>query len=226
MMRNIKNYKLFLEDNGNEELNVSMARQNLETFNKNITEYNSSKSSLSDLYLNIDTKTGSMLYNNEDLKLKVESIVGKEDIQNGKDRNPLLLDLMSVLSLQRRLIVLQSRNDKDTESENDLQTQISSEQNEDTKKSLVDQNKIVSDRIIKNNQSITQLLTDINSSNKDHIDKMSSMEEDLKNNINKISNNWKMTKIWFLNIIYTITKKIKTKIWQFKLENTRDQESS
>jgi len=189
MMRNIKNYKLFLEDNGNEELNVSMARQNLETFNKNITEYNSSKSSLSDLYLNIDTKTGSMLYNNEDLKLKVESIVGKEDIQNGKDRNPLLLDLMSVLSLQRRLIVLQSRNDKDTESENDLQTQISSEQNADTKKSLVDQNKIVSDRIIKNNQSITQLLTDINSSNKDHIDKMSSMEEDLKNNINKISNN-------------------------------------
>lgn len=190
-MRHINNFKKFFEDiavNLTDNPAIKIAKQSYNTTQVNLTEYKSKKDQLTKIYTATNPKDGGLLYDDKMLKTEVEKILGKTDINSGKDRNPFLSELVVLLDLQRRIERMQKSNVDDKLTRDDLKQNMDGETNDKTKKDLSNRINEINDRISLNTADISKLNTDYIASKKAFDAKMLKLVKDLQTSVNKIIN--------------------------------------
>lgn len=108
-MIKLKNYSKFLEDiavNANDSTAQKMAKQSVNADAQYIKDYKAKKDTLTKLFTDIDAN-GEFKTNDVRLKEEIEKILGKNEQEEGADRNPLLQELTTVLDLQRQAATIQ-----------------------------------------------------------------------------------------------------------------------
>lgn len=173
-MKYIKNYQVFKENDNFETsdtdgADVKMAKEKLNDLKLKISEYNSKKSSIDNLYKSDKVETSDL-----------EKITGKED-----DRNPFLVSYSNIASMNRKIENLKERENKkniELSKFKDRLSDASDESKED-----------ISERISEINSQISEIREKISDSEKklpelekEHKEKMSKIEDDMKNWIEKI----------------------------------------
>ena len=190
-MKNIKNYKKFLEDltiNLTDDPTTKMEKQDINTNNEHLKEYNTHKDQLTKIYTAKNTTDGSLLYDDATLQMEVEKLLGKSNTKTDEDRNPFLQELTTVLNLQRRIEKLQKDNLDDKLTKDDLNQNKNGESDKNALDDISNKIKEIDNRTNLNNTSITKLLTDYNKSKKDFDDKMKDIIKDLKDSETKLKN--------------------------------------
>lgn len=108
-MIKLKNYSKFLEDiavNANDSTTQKMAKQSVNADAQYIKDYKAKKDTLTKLFTDIDVN-GEFKTNDVRLKEEIEKMLGKNEQEEGADRNPLLQELTTVLDLQRQVATIQ-----------------------------------------------------------------------------------------------------------------------
>ena len=108
-MIKLKNYSKFLEDiavNANDSTTQKMAKQSVNADEQYIKDYKAKKDTLTKLFTDIDVN-GEFKTNDVRLKEEIEKMLGKNEQEEGADRNPLLQELTTVLDLQRQVATIQ-----------------------------------------------------------------------------------------------------------------------
>ena len=190
-MKNIKNYKKFLEDlsiNLTDDPTTKMEKQDINTNNEHLKEYNVHKDQLTKIYTAKNTTDGSLLYDDATLQMEVEKLLGKSNTKTDEDRNPFLQELTTVLNLQRKIEKLQKDNLDDKLAKDDLNQNKNGETDTNALGEISNKMKEIDTRTNLNNTSITKLLTDYNKSKKDFDDKMKDIIKDLKDSETKLKN--------------------------------------
>ena len=179
-MRHIHNYKSFNEkfsEMSTDAPSVNAAKQYYNKLELDIKEYNDNKDKLKKLYTDINPKDSSLLYNDVNIKIKVDKIIGKTDIKPGKDRSPLLSKYLKQLDIERQII----RKEK---------TQFDDGQtfkNEKGKEGNEEVTKAIENKMSLNNSDILTLKTDLIKQQKEFNDFMTKEKNELKNSITTIS---------------------------------------
>jgi hypothetical protein len=190
-MKNIKNYKKFLEDltiNLTDDPTTKMEKQDINTNNEHLKEYNTHKNQLIKIYTAKNTTDGSLLYDDTALQMEVEKLLGKSNTKTDEDRNPFLQELTTVLNLQRKIEKLQKDNLDDKLTKDDLNQNKNGETDTNALGEISNKIKEIDTRTNLNNTSITKLTLDYNKSKKDFDDKMSVIIKDLKDSETKLKN--------------------------------------
>ena len=189
-MRNLKTYKKFFEDltiNLSDDPTTKMEKQDINTNDEYLKDYNTYKDQLIKIYTAKNTD-GSLLYDDTALKTEVEKILGKSDDKTDKDRNPFLQELTTVLNLQRKIETLQKSNLDDKLTKDDLNQDKNAETDKSAIDSITKKIKEIDDRDNLNNTSISKLTADYNKSKKDFDDKMNKIIKDLKDSETNLKN--------------------------------------
>ena len=189
-MRNLKTYKKFFEDltiNLSDDPTTKMEKQDINTNDEYLKDYNTYKDQLIKIYTAKNTY-GSLLYDDTALKTEVEKILGKSDDKTDKDRNPFLQELTTVLNLQRKIETLQKSNLDDKLTKDDLNQDKNAETDKSAIDSITKKIKEIDDRDNLNNTSISKLTADYNKSKKDFDDKMNKIIKDLKDSETNLKN--------------------------------------
>ena len=179
-MRHIHNYKSF-----NEKFNeistdipsVNAAKQYYNKLELDIKEYRDNKDKLKQLYTDINPKDSSLLYNDVNLKIEVDKIIGKTDIKPGKDRSTLLSKYLKQLDIERQII----RKEK---------TQFDDGQtfkNEKGKEGNEEVTKAIENKMSLNNSDISDLKKVLLKEQKDFNDFVTEKTIELKNSVKIIS---------------------------------------
>lgn len=174
-MRYLKKYNLFLEADSldiqdTDKEDVKMSKQNLNDLKQKLSDYNSKKSSIDSLYKS----------KGEVKKEDLEKIVGKEE-----DKNDFLVSYANISSMKKKIDDLQ-------EKENKKALELS-----EFKDRLNDASDVMKPSIIKRIEEIQAQKSDIKSKidsysknlpelEKEHAEKMSKIEDDMKKWIEKI----------------------------------------
>ena len=190
-MRHINNFKKFFEDiavNLTDNPAIKIAKQSYNTIQVNLTEYKAKKDQLTKIYTATNPKDGSLLYDDKILSSEVDKILGKSDINSGKDRNPFLSELVVLLDLQRRIERMQKSNVDDKLTLDDLKQSMDGETNDKTKEDLSKRINEINNRISLNTTDISKLNNEYGASKKTFDDKMLKMAADLQTSVKKISN--------------------------------------
>lgn len=161
---------------------LKMAKQKMETTQAQVKEYNADKPKIDALY---DPDTDN---DNATINTQLETLLGKDDVQKGVDRNPFLVEYANLARIKKQIADYQRDNVGDKIKLDDFQRELK-ETNEETtanalKIKIAEITKRMTDRIT----SINQIQADLLKSQKEHTDKMSKIEKDMKDYITKISN--------------------------------------
>ena len=186
-MRHISNFKKFFEDlsiNLTDSPAIKVAKQNYNTDQLNLNEYKAKKDELTKIYTSTNPKDGSLLYDDTSIKAEVDKVLGKEDVNNGKDRNPFLSELLTILDLERRILIMQKSNLDDKLTLDDLKKETEDGGENDQVTSKI---KDINDRMSLNTSSIAKLQSDYTKSKKEFDDKMNNIVKDLQDNIKNIT---------------------------------------
>jgi hypothetical protein len=193
-MKYLKKYKMFLEEvdavgtsgafdiSNDDAPDLKMAKQKMETTQAQVKEYNADKPKIDALY---DPDTDN---DNATINTQLETLLGKDDVQKGVDRNPFLVEYANLARIKKQIADYQRDNVGDKIKLDDFQRELK-ETNEETtanalKIKIAEITKRMTDRIT----SINQIQADLLKSQKEHTDKMSKIEKDMKDYITKISN--------------------------------------
>lgn len=193
-MKYLKKYSLFLEEvdavgtsgafdiSNDDAPDLKMAKQKMETTQAQVKEYNADKPKIDALY---DPDTDN---DNATINTQLETLLGKDDVQRGVDRNPFLVEYANLARIKKQIADYQRDNVGDKIKLDDFQRELK-ETNEETtanalKIKIAEITKRMTDRIT----SINQIQADLLKSQKEHTDKMSKIEKDMKDYITKISN--------------------------------------
>jgi hypothetical protein len=188
-MRHLNNYKKFFEDiavNLSDSPAIKVAKQNYNTTQTNLTEYKAKKDQLTKIYTSTNPKDGGLLYDDKMIKTEVDKILGKTDVNSGKDRNPFLSELVVLLDMQRRIEKMSKSNADDKLTLDDLKQNMSGETNEKTKDDLSNRVKEIDNRISLNTADISKLNSDYTTSKKAFDTKMLKLVKDLQTSVKKI----------------------------------------
>jgi chromosome segregation ATPase len=174
-MKYLKKYNLFIESDNfdiqdTDKEDVKMSKQNLNDLKKKLSEYNSKKSAIDSLYKS----------KSEIKKEDLEKIIGKEE-----DKNDFLVSYANISSIKKKIDDLR-------EKENKKALELS-----EFKDRLTDASDIIKPSILKRIEDIQVQKSGIKSKieeysknlpqlEKEHIQKMSKIEDDMKNWIEKI----------------------------------------
>lgn len=184
-MKFLKKYKLFLEEDefdiqDTDTADVKMSKDSLNTLKLNLTEYKTKKSLIDKLYLEVKDP--------KQVELKLQDILGRTDIQSGKDRNPFLVEYSNLAKLKSDLDTMSKQNLDDKIKLDDFQEELRYSKEQSTKdvvnKKITDINKRMSDRTIQ----IQKIQNDFTNNLKVHTDKMVKIQKDTEEYIKKISN--------------------------------------
>jgi hypothetical protein len=100
-MKYLKNLKRFLEDyeiTDTDSVDITSQKQDLNLVIKQISDYNTKKIQIDDIFLKNDNKT------DDDLKKMLDKVVGTDD-----NRNPFLSEYTSVAKYKRQITKLEER---------------------------------------------------------------------------------------------------------------------
>jgi hypothetical protein len=189
-MRHLKKYDIFLEEaefdvQDTDTPDVKVAKDGMNTMKLNLDEYKTKKSLIDKLYLEVKDPT--------QIESKLKEILGVTDIQNGKDRNPFLVEYAHLAKLKADIESMKQQNVYDKAFIDDFNQELrnleANKTNDPTQKlvitkKIVDVNKRIADRTPK----LTQIQNDFNKSFTEHNDKINKMGSDMTEYIKKISN--------------------------------------
>ena len=184
-MKHLKKYKFFLEEaefdvQDTDSADVKMSKDGLNTLKLNLTEYKTKKPLIDKLYLEVKDP--------KQIEAQLQTILGRTDIQNGKDRNPFLVEYSNLSKMKSDLDAMQKQNLDDKLKLDDFQEELKYAKDQSTKDSvnqkITDINKRMSDRV----GQIQKIQTDFNTNLKTHTDKMAKIQKDSEEYIKKISN--------------------------------------
>jgi hypothetical protein len=184
-MKFLKKYELFLEETefdilDTDPADIKMSKDGLNTLKLNLTEYKAKKPLIDKIYLDV-----------KDLKqveIQLQNVLGKTDIQNGKDRNPFLVEYSNLSKLKSDLDTMTKQNLDDKIKLDDFQEELRYAKEQSIKdvvnKKITDINKRMNDR----KTQIQKIQNDFTNNLKIHTDKMSKIQKDSEEYIKKISN--------------------------------------
>lgn len=183
-MKRIKSFQKFYEEVDlavkiTDDPDLKMTKEKLNTIKKQIAEYKAKKILIDKAYLMISTDA--------DLKIKVEEIVGKTDALPKEDRNPFLVEYLSVANLKRKVDKLQNEITKDKVKKDDFSQELRYATEPSTKDMVNKKLTDVNNRIGTNTSTIALLKKEIEDSQKKLDLKMIEVEKELTGNIKKIS---------------------------------------
>jgi len=181
-MKNLKTYKLFIEEvdfdvNLTDEPDIKMEKDELAVTQKQLSEYKSKKTLIDNIYLKIKSDA--------DLQVKVQEIVGKADQKTPK--NPFLVEYLHVANLKRRVDKLQKDISNDKVKKDDFSEELKLSTDDTTKQSVSTKITDITNRISTNTANIASLVKDIADAQKSLDDKMKSIEKNMMDNIKKLS---------------------------------------
>jgi hypothetical protein len=170
-MKHLKNYKLFLEADvipiqETDPVDIKMSKQSIETLSKQLTEYNTKKLLIDNVYKN----------NKDSVQLERElvKLLGDQAVQNGPDRNPFLVEWSTLARVQSDLLKMEQE-EKNYEKELKLSTDATTKQAVNTK-------------IQELLQKVNKTQAEYTLAKKKHDDNLAKIKKDMKENITKISN--------------------------------------
>lgn len=189
-MKHLKKYDIFLEEaefdvQPTDTPDVKVAKDGMNTMKLNLDEYKTKKSLIDKLYLEVKDPT--------QIEAKLKEILGVTDIQNGKDRNPFLVEYAHLAKLKADIESMKQQNVYDKAFIDDFNQELrnleANKTNDPTQKLVItkkiaDVNKRIADRTPK----LTQIQNDFNKSFTEHNDKINKMGSDMTEYIKKISN--------------------------------------
>lgn len=184
-MKHLKNYKLFLEEaefdiQDTDSADIKMSKDGLNTLKLNLTEYKTKKSLIDKLYSEVKDPN--------QIETQLKTILGVTSIQNGKDRNPFLVEYSNLSKLKSDLDTMQKQSVDDKVKLDDFQEELRYSTEQSTKeavnKKITDINKRMSERV----SQIQKTQINFNTSLKEHTDKMLKIQKDSEEYIKKISN--------------------------------------
>jgi hypothetical protein len=183
-MKYLKRYKLFTEEaefdvNITDEPDLKMAKEKLDTLKTNLSEYETKKPIIDTAYLTIKIDA--------DLQKKTEEIMGKTDIQSGKDRNPFLVEYLHVSNLKRKINNLQNELVKDKLSKDDFTEELGLSTESSVKASVNSKINDINDRISAKTTNIALLSKEVTDAEKELQTKMLNVEKEMQDYIKKIS---------------------------------------
>jgi hypothetical protein len=184
-MIHLVKYKKFKESfdvSPTDQPDVKMAKEKMNTIQDQFKEYTQKKPLIDKVYVKTEKKK-----TNEVIESELENILGKTDVQSGEDRNPFLVENLTIARLHKEVDDLQTAKAEDKVKLDDFQKELSLSTEPSTKLSVNTKIQDINNRMGENSAKITKIMTDINTKQKEHVTKMEKIKTDMNEYIKKIS---------------------------------------
>lgn len=187
MMKYLKKYTIFLEEDefevkDTDQADVKMAKEKMNTIKEQFNEYNQKKPLIDQVYI----KTGKKK-TNEEIEVELKKILGETDIQSEEDRNPFLVEYSTIARLKKDVDDLQTGKAEDKVKLDDFREELNLSSEASTKLLVNTKIQDINIRIGEKSTKITQIMSDINTKQKEHVTKMEKIKMDMEGYIKKIS---------------------------------------
>ncbi len=187
MMKYLKKYTIFLEEDefevkDTDQADVKMAKEKMNTIKEQFNEYNEKKSLIDQVYIKTDKKK-----TNEEIESELKQILGDTDIQSEEDRNPFLVEYSTIARLKKDVDDLQTGKAEDKVKLDDFREELNLSSEASTKLLVNTKIQDINIRIGEKSTKITQIMSDINTKQKEHVAKMEKIKMDMEGYIKKIS---------------------------------------
>lgn len=187
MMKYLKKYTIFLEEDefevkDTDQADVKMAKEKMNTIKEQFNEYNEKKSLIDQVYIKTDKKK-----TNEEIESELKQILGDTDIQSEEDRNPFLVEYSTIARLKKDVDDLQTGKAEDKVRLDDFREELNLSSEASTKLLVNTKIQDINNRIGEKSTKITQIMSDINTKQKEHVAKMEKIKMDMEGYIKKIS---------------------------------------
>ncbi len=119
-MRRVIRYLDFLEAisvNATDDAVTRMDKENANDDDKDLADYNKKKERLKQIFTQTDPKTGQFIYDDQRLQKELDTLVGKEE-------NPFIKELLTVLGMERRIAAEEKKSIDKTIRMEDLKSKI------------------------------------------------------------------------------------------------------
>jgi hypothetical protein len=186
-MKYLKKYTIFLEEDefevkDTDQADVKMAKEKMNTIKEQFNEYNEKKSLIDQVYIKTDKKK-----TNEEIESELKKILGDTDIQSEEDRNPFLVEYSTIARLKKDVDDLQTAKAEDKVRLDDFREELNLSSESSTKLLVNTKIQDINIRIGEKSTKITQIMSDINTKQKEHVAKMEKIKMDMEGYIKKIS---------------------------------------
>lgn len=173
-MKYIKRFNLFkknenFEINDSDKPDVKMSKEKLNNLKRKMSEYNSKKASIDNLYKSDKVES-----------YDLEKIVGEEE------KNEFLVSYANIVSMEKRIDNLKEKESKKAIELSSFKDRLSDAESDESKKALTDRVNVITSQISEIKEKIIDLERKLPELEKEHKLKMSKIEDDMKNWINKI----------------------------------------
>ena len=185
-MRHIHNFKKFNEkfsEIPTDLKSVNTAKQYYNKLELDIKEYDTKKSELEKLYTDVNPENSTLLYDDATLKIKVDTLIGKTDIQTGKDRSPFFASLLPLLDIKRQII----RKEKAQLDDKNALDAIKKSQEGSESKEVDPRIKETEEKMSLNNSDISELKKEVIKQQKEFDEMIAKTRIKLNNSVKTIS---------------------------------------
>lgn len=179
-MKYLKKYQLFLEEDefeikDTDKEDVKLSKDKLNLLKKHLTEYQSKKQAIDEIYKNSQ--------NLEETGEKIKTILGEES----EERNPFLVDYNNIARITKEIDIIHKELVQDKLRADDFREESTLVKDSETKAAIVGKLTDVQNRIAEKNKKIVDKQKEIQELTTEHQEKMSQMKEDMEEYIKKIS---------------------------------------
>lgn len=173
------NEEVDLQPKITDEPNIKMSKENLAKYQKYMTDYKQKKPLIDKAYLTASTEA--------DLKIKVEQIVGKTESLPKEDRNPFLVEYLTIANMKRKIDQLQKSVTNDKLKKDDFSQEMGVITDAGQKQNVQEKIDDISTRMSTNIADIASLKKEIETYQKKLDDKITKMRKELTDFIKKIT---------------------------------------
>lgn len=158
---------------------VKIAKEKMTTIQKQLTEYKTKKPIIDKLYAEVKEP--------DKIENGLRTILGKQDIQNGIDRNPFLVEYVHLAKLKSDLDDMAQQNVDDKVKLDDFQQELRGATDDAMRKSINAKILEINNRMSQRVKDVQKIKNELQTSLKEHTDKMNKMGSEMKDYISKIS---------------------------------------
>lgn len=177
-MKYLKKYQLFLEDSfdikDTDKEDVKMSKEKMNDINKDIEEYNSNKSKISDIYKKAKTI--------EETTELLKPIIGE-----GDKANQFLMEFNTICRIEKEIDLLHEEIVKDKVRVDDMRSEASLVEDPETKALANGKVTDIQNRISEKNGKILDKSKEFEQLKTDHLKKIEDMKKNMSEYIKKIS---------------------------------------
>lgn len=200
-MRYLNNYQAFLEADipvgDTDKPDIKMAKEKINTINRQITEYQEKKPKIDQLY--------SSTSNNKEIEDGLKKILGESDVNSKEDRNPFLVKYLEVARLKKEVEDIQNKNVKDKMTLDDFNQELSLSKDASTKQAVSFKISDIKNRISLNSAEIVKKMQEIQKREAESKTEMDKIKRDIIQNTQRINDiKQKQKKYRFFYFIYTV----------------------